>query len=165
VIVVCILRWCWLPCRRNVFPLYEVKWTYLSIFHSLWPLHIISAMHLGISTYTVASYRIVGSNAGSSSRGAGRATRRAGSARSRREGRWGSSRVPRPPSELFRERQAPKYFLPWFANILLMLYFNCCIMFRSCLQRCCIIPCLLCSTLSLSPCHSQSSNCLVCLDQ
>jgi hypothetical protein len=24
----------------------------------------------------------------------------------------------------FRERQAPEHFLPWFANILLMLYFN-----------------------------------------
>jgi hypothetical protein len=42
--------------------------------------------------------------------------------------------VPRPPSEFFRERQAPEHFLPQFANILLMLYFNCCIIFRSCLQ-------------------------------
>jgi hypothetical protein len=42
--------------------------------------------------------------------------------------------VPISPSELFPERQAPEHFLPWFANILLMLYFNCCIMFRSCLQ-------------------------------
>jgi hypothetical protein len=42
--------------------------------------------------------------------------------------------VPRPPSELFRERQAPEYFLSWFANILLMLYFNWYITFRSCLR-------------------------------
>jgi hypothetical protein len=33
------------------------------------------------------------------------------------------------------ERGKPQsIFLPRFANILLMLYFNCCIMFRSCLQ-------------------------------
>jgi hypothetical protein len=33
------------------------------------------------------------------------------------------------------ERGKPRnIFLPRFANILLMLYFNCCIMFRSCLQ-------------------------------
>jgi hypothetical protein len=33
------------------------------------------------------------------------------------------------------ERGKPQsIFLPWFANILLILYFNCCIMFRSCLQ-------------------------------
>jgi hypothetical protein len=42
--------------------------------------------------------------------------------------------VLRPPSELFRERQAPEHFSPRFANILLILYFNWCIMFRSCLQ-------------------------------
>jgi hypothetical protein len=33
------------------------------------------------------------------------------------------------------ERGKPRsIFLPWFANIFLMLYFNCCIMFRSYLQ-------------------------------
>jgi hypothetical protein len=33
------------------------------------------------------------------------------------------------------ERGKPRsIFLPRFANILLMFYFNCCIMFRSCLQ-------------------------------
>jgi hypothetical protein len=91
-------------------------------------------MHLGTSTYTIASYRIAGSNVGSSSRGAGRAARGAESVQSRRGGRWGSSGVPRPSSELFRERQAPDHFFPWFIIILWTLYFNCCIMFRSCLQ-------------------------------
>jgi hypothetical protein len=33
------------------------------------------------------------------------------------------------------ERGKPRSIsFPWFAIILLMLYFNCCIMFRSCLQ-------------------------------
>jgi hypothetical protein len=33
------------------------------------------------------------------------------------------------------ERGKPwSIYLPWFANILLMLYFNCCITFRNCLQ-------------------------------
>jgi hypothetical protein len=130
-----VLGWCRLPCRRVVFPLDPIKGTCSSTSHSS-SSHVISAIHLGMSTYTFASYRIVGSNSGSSSWGAGRTARgaRAGGARSRRGGRWGSSKVPRPPSELFRKRQAPEHFLSRFANILLMFYFNWCITFSSCLQ-------------------------------
>jgi hypothetical protein len=109
-----VLRWCRLPCRRVVFPRYAIKWTCSSTSHSSWSLHVISAMHLGMSTYTFASYRITRSNSGSSSWGAERAARgaRVGGARSRRGGRWGSSRVPRPPPKLFRKRQAPEHFSP-----------------------------------------------------
>jgi hypothetical protein len=131
-----VLGWCRLPCRRVVFPLDPIKGTCSSTSHSSSSYHVISAMHLGISTYTFASYRIARSNFGSSSRGAGRTARgaRAGGARSRRGGRWGSSRVPRPPFELFWKRQASEHFLTQLANILLMFYFNWCITFRSCLQ-------------------------------
>jgi hypothetical protein len=71
------------------FPLDPIKGTCSSTSHSSSSSHIISAMHLGISTYTFASFRIARSNSGSSSRGAGRRARgaRAGGARSRRGGR------------------------------------------------------------------------------
>jgi hypothetical protein len=65
--------------------LIQIKKTCSSTSHSSSSSHVISAMHLGMSTYTSASYRITGSNSGSSSRGAGRAVRgaRAGGARGR----------------------------------------------------------------------------------
>ena len=93
-----------------------------------------------ISTYAHASYRIANREPSHHTRGARGAA--AGSDRSRRGGRWGTSGVPRSPPELLRERQAPVHFLPGLQ--LLIKCFTLIDALRSGVvcNRCCIIPCL-----------------------
>ena len=122
-----------------------------------------------ISTYAPASYRIANREPSHHTRGAWGAARgvAAGSDRSRRGGRWGTSGVPRSPPELLRERQAPEHFPPPPGLQLLIKCFTLIDALRSGVvcNRCCIIPCYLCYTISLLPWYPQSSQCLAGLDR
>jgi hypothetical protein len=134
--VVCTLGWCWLPCKRSVLLLVKWKWNMLICIHTSWSWLIIHPVHLCMSTYTYASYRIANRDPVRRARGA-RGTARGAAARSNRGGRggrWRPSGVPRSPPKLFRTRQAPKHFFLSFANYLQILYLKWCIKFRSCLK-------------------------------
>ena len=97
-----------------------------------------------ISTYAPASYKIANWEPGRHTRGARGAARgvAARSDQSRRRGRWGTSRVPRSPPELLRERQALEQFLRS-----LQLLIKCFTLIDALrpgvvCNRCFIIPCL-----------------------
>ena len=121
-LVVHVLGWCWLPCIQA------------------YPLCSFHPMHFCISTYAHASYRIANREPSRHTRGARGAA--AGSDRSRRGGRWGTSGVPRSPPELLRERQAPEHFLPGLQLLIKCFTLIDALRLGVACNRCCIIPCL-----------------------
>jgi hypothetical protein len=99
--------------------LYLLKWImliYLACKHIHY-IHFIRCTFC-ISTYTPASYRIANREPSRHTRGARGAARGAASRgdRSRRGGRWRTSRVPRSPPKLLQERQVPEHFSPPVCN-------------------------------------------------
>jgi hypothetical protein len=106
-----------------------------------------------ISTYTSASYMIANRESSRSTRGTRGAARGVASRgdRSRRRGRWRTSRVPWSPSELLRERQATEHFSPPRLQLLISALLKWCITFRSCLQL--LLHYTLFTLIILYPCY------------
>ena len=125
-LVVYVLGWCWLPCIKHIHCVHFIRCTFC------------------ISTYAHASYRITNWEPSRHTRGARGAARgvAAGSARSRRGGRWGTSGVPRSPPELLRERQALEQFLRSLQLLIKCFTLIDALRSRVVCNRCCIIPCL-----------------------
>jgi hypothetical protein len=137
VLIVHVLGWCWLPCMRILLILYlimQIMFIYLACKHihcvHFHPMH---HLHKHLRTCIIQDrQQIIQSSHPWSQKSSSRCSHR---------------RCPRPMRRTLRNfrsapitarvpsREAsPGAFLPRFANIQLMFYFNWCITFRSCLQ-------------------------------